>query len=182
VWERKYRAEAKKSNYETLEVYQGDDQTKKEFLEWARGCLAAQIEYIGEMVSYQIWHGMAPVPQNYARVKKFLNMQLKQHPWQHRPKYQITFEGSRTGYRPIIYVQRLGEIDFADSYDFLMFQIIQIVWLENKKWTKKKTMDIIEEIKGDFSFDGYCADIKVEGVDGDVIGKTGFLCLECKIR
>jgi Cu/Zn superoxide dismutase len=29
---------------------------------------------------------MALVPQNFARVKKFLNMQLKQHHWKHKPK------------------------------------------------------------------------------------------------
>src|SRR5271157_5379253 len=89
-WEKKFRAEAKESNYETLQIYQGDEQTKEEFLEWAEECLTTQIEYIEEMVSYLIWHGMAPGPQNYARVKKFLNMQLKQHPWQHKPKYQIS--------------------------------------------------------------------------------------------
>jgi hypothetical protein len=180
-WEKKFCAEAKESNYETLQIYQGDEQTKKEFLKWAEECLTTQIEYIEEMVSYLIWHGMAPVPQNYARVKKFLNMQLKQHPWQHKPKYQVTFEGSRSFQMPFAYVQRLGEIDFADSYDFLMFEIIQIDWLERKNWTKRKISDIIEEIKDDFSFDGYDADIKIDGVGGSPIGKERSLCLMCKI-
>ena len=180
-WEKKFRAEAKKSNYETLQIYQGDEQTKEEFLEWAEECLAAHVEYIEEMVSYLIWHGMAPVPQNYARVKKFLNMQLKHHPWQHKPKYQVTFESSRSFQMPVAYVQRLGEIDFTDSYDFLMFEIIQIDWLENKEWTKKKIKEIISAIKDDFSFDGYYADIKIDGDPGDVIGKNESLCLMCKI-
>jgi hypothetical protein len=180
-WEKKFRAEAKDSNYKTLDIYQGDEQTKEEFLKWAEECLAAQIEYIEEMVSYLIWHGMAPVPQNYARVKKFLNMQLKHHPWQHKPKYQVTFEGSRSFQMPFAYVQRLGEIDFTDSYDFLMFEIIQIDWLENKVWTKKKIKEIISAIKDDFSFDGYYADIKTCGTPGDLIGKKGSLSLMCKI-
>jgi len=181
-WEKKFRAEAKESNYETLQVYQGDEQTKAEFLEWAEECLTTQIEYIEEMVSYLIWHGMAPVPQNYARVKKFLNMQLKQHHWKHRPKYQVAFESSHSFQMPFAYVQRLGEIDFTDSYDFLKYEFIQIEWLENKKWTKRKISDIIEEIKDDFSFDGYGADIKIDGTTGDLIGKKGTLCLMCRIR
>ena len=181
-WEKKFRAEAKESNYETLQIYQGDEQTKSEFLKWAEECLTTQIEYIEEMVSYLIWHGMAPVPQNYARVKKFLNMQLKSHPWQYKPKYLISFDGCRTGQRPFVYVQRLGELDFADSYDFLGFQIIQIDWLEKKKWTKSEIARIIEEIKDDFSFDGYDADIKSDDVGGSLISKNGSLCLMCKIN
>ena len=180
-WEKKFRAEAKELNYETLQIYQGDEQTKEEFLEWAEECLTTQIEYIEEMVSYLIWHGMAPVPQNYARVKKFLNMQLKQLPWQHKPKYQVTFESSRIFYMPFAYIQRLGEIDFTDSYDFLKYEFIQIDWLENKNWTKKKIKEIILAIKDDLLFDGYDADIIIDDVGCSPIGKKGSLCLMCKI-
>jgi hypothetical protein len=181
-WEKKFRVEAKESNYETLQIYQGDEQTKEEFLEWAKECLDAQVEYIEEMVSYLIWHGMAPVPKNFARVKKFLNMQLKQHHWKHKPKYQVTFEGSRSFQMPFAYVQRLGEIDFTDSYDFLKYEFIQIDWLENKNWTKKKIKEIISAIKDDFSFDGYYADIKICGSPGDLIGKKRSLSLMCKVN
>ena len=51
-WEKKFRAEAKESNYATLEIYQANEQTKAEFLKWAKEILAAQIEYIEEMESY----------------------------------------------------------------------------------------------------------------------------------
>lgn len=180
-WKRKHSREARESNYETLELYPDSSWSKEEFKEAGREKLESQIMYITEMVSFQLWFGMAPVPENLVIIRKFLDMQLLHPRKQNKPKYQITFHGGCSEYAVHVCVQDLGEVDFADSHDFLNFEIIQISELGTKRWTEKSIRGIIREIKDDFEFDGYYPRIKVEGSMKDVVGKNASLNLMCRM-
>jgi hypothetical protein len=182
AWEKKYRKEAKESDYSSVEVYYCDNMIKKEFEQAGRAKLQSQIDYITEMVSYQLWHGMAPDQGNFARIRKFLNMQLESPRKQNEPKYQVTFHGGFSENPVYVFAQRLGEIDFADSYDFLNFEIIQVSELATKRWTEKSIKGIIKEIKDDFAFDGFYPRIKVEGPMKDVVEKNASLNLVCRME
>lgn len=182
LWAKEYRVEARKTNYETVDYCRGESESKKEFLEIVRKMLDDQITYITEMASYQIWHGMAPTKTNLARIKRFFNMQLPRNFKRYKISYQITFEGCAHGQSPFVYVEMLGDIDFADSYDFLNFDIIQIQLMGKKQWTAKSITSIIKEIKDDFQFDGYFPKIIVDGAMKDVVGNSTALYLRCKIE
>jgi hypothetical protein len=182
AWERKYRKEAKESDYATVEVYYDNDWTKKEIEQACRSKLQSQIDYITEMVSFQLWFGMASAPSNLARIRKFLNMQLQSHRKQNKPLYSITFHGGCSEHSVHVYAQRLGEVDFADSYDFLNFDIMQVSDFSTNQWTEKSVKDIIKQIKDDFAFDGYYPKIKVDGKMKEVLRKNGSLCLVCRME
>jgi hypothetical protein len=181
AWERKYRREARKSDYETIEQFSDVGWTQKEFEQAGREKLQSQIDYITEMVSFQLWFGMAPVPSNLAKIRKFLDMQLTNPRKQNKPLYSITFHGGCSEHSVNVNVQRLGEVDFADSYDFLNFEIIQISEFGTKRWTEKSINGIIKEIKDDFAFDGFYPRIKVEGRMKVVVGKMVSLNLACRM-
>jgi hypothetical protein len=181
AWERKYKREARKSDYETIEQFSDVGWTQKEFEQAGRSKLQSQVDYITEMVSFQLWFGMAPVQSNLARIRKYLDMQLLHPRKQNTPRYQITFHGCSSEYPVFVRGQRLGEIDFADSYDFLNFDIIQISDFSANQWTEKSVKDIIKQIKDDFAFDGYYPKIKVDGKMKDVLRKNGTLFLVCRM-
>lgn len=182
AWKAKYTKEAQDSDYSSLDVWHDNDWTKGQIEEAGQEVLQSQIDYIAEMVSFQLWFGMAPIQSNLAIIRKFLDMQVENPRKNNKPAYAITFHGGCSEHSVHAYVQELGDVDFSDSYDFLNFDIIEVYRLGRKRWTEKSIKGTIKQIKDDFEFDGSYPKIKVEGKMKDVVRKNASLNLVCRME